>query len=151
MKKFRFRLEPLLRIKTHLEKEKQKILAAAAQKVYDQEQILDSINRNRLDNQKRQRNYLTGTLNKNLLTMFSRYYTKLKKDELTGRELLRAYVNTREEKRRDLVQATKEKKTFEKLKERQREKYDKELALALQKELDELAAQMYLYKKRLPV
>jgi flagellar export protein FliJ len=48
------------------------------------------------------------------------------------------------------VQATKEKKTFEKLKERQREKYDKELELTLQKELDELAAQMFLYKKRLP-
>jgi flagellar protein FliJ len=151
MKKFKFRLEPLLQIKAHIEREKQKHLALAARKVVDQETYLHELNRDRQAAQNEQRGYLSGTLNPNLLLNYSRYFLKLKKNELTGSEILKAFRIEREKKRRDLIEATKEKKIYEKLKEHKKDNYQKEMETIIQKEQDDIASKMILRKKKLPL
>jgi len=147
MKKFSFRLEKILQLKTHFEKEKQKILGQSIKKVVDQNDALSDIDKNRCRLQNHQRTQLHGKIDTNSMSMFSRYYLKLKKNELAGRELLSALRIEQEKKRLDLVKATREKKIYEKLKESRFEDFQKEYSLQLQKEQDEIAAQMLLYKK----
>jgi flagellar FliJ protein len=151
MKKFNFRLEKILQLRTHFEKEKQKILGQAIQKVVAQDNALSDIDQTRRQTQNQQRTQLHGKIDTNLMSMFSRYYLKLKKNELAGRELLDALRIEQEKKRLDLVKATREKKIYEKLKERKFEDFQKEYQLQLQKEQDEMATQMLLYKKRPPL
>jgi flagellar export protein FliJ len=47
-----------------------------------------------------------------------------------------------------LVEATKQKKIFEKLKERQQARYDGELNLTERKDLDEIAGNGFVFRKR---
>lgn len=147
MKKFRFRLERILQLKAHAEKEKQKLLALSSQKISDQQKALADINQEREDNKVKQRSRQIGTVNPHLMSTFSRYYLRLKKNELAGNELLRVYRKDEEAKRQHLVEATRAKKVYEKLEERLFENYQKETDLLLQKEQDELAARMIQYKK----
>jgi len=147
MKKFRFRLEPLLKLKAHREKEKQKIHALALHKVIEQEHGLESISHDRLGHQVQLREYLQGALDIGRLSAFSRYFVKLKKDELTGREMLRAFRKEAEKKRGELIEATRQRKIYEKLKERRHEQYIKNYLLTEQKEQDEIASNTQQHKK----
>jgi flagellar FliJ protein len=147
MKKFKFRLERLLQIRAHIEKEKQKLLGQAAHKVAAQENYLTELNHCRCHVQEQERHFLGGRLNTHLLSNYSRYYLKLKKNELTGRELLRVLISEREKKRQDLVEATKQKKIYEKIKERKLVSYHRETEMIMQKEQDEMASQMLVHKK----
>ena len=147
MKKFRYRLEPILRLKAHKEKEEQKIHAAAVKKIVDQKNCLAAIDGDRKANQSHLRNYLTGPVSLFRLSTYSRYFLKLKKDELTGNELLKAFQKNAEEKRLKLVEATKQRKIYEKIKERRHEEYIKDYELISQKENDEIASQSLQHKK----
>ncbi len=147
MKRFAFRLEPILRLKAHREKEKQKNHAVAVQQVIQQEQNLADLAQNRRERQEELRSYLTGRLDVSHLKAFNRFFIKLKKDEIAGKELLGAYRKNAEQKRAELVEASRERKTYDKLKERQFEKFKKEYLSALQKEQDEIALQVTRHKK----
>ncbi|UCD95222.1 MAG: hypothetical protein JSU69_04000 [Candidatus Zixiibacteriota bacterium] len=147
MKKFKFRLEKILQLKAHKEKECQKRLAVATQKVVKQEGALTHLRKDRVMVQGDQRAVLRGRINASLLSMFSRYYLKLKKDELTGLQMLKAYQGEEAGKRGELVEAGKARKIYEKLKERLFEAYLRDLNLATLKEQDEVASQMLTYKK----
>jgi flagellar FliJ protein len=148
MKKFRFRLERMLQIKEHLEKERQKEMGLATQKVFNQENYLDSLDQNRQDTQQSLRQFLTGSLSTFQLLNYSRYFIKIKKNELTGREVLKVYQRDQEKKRLELLEATKQKRIYEKLKERKREKHLKEIDLLSQKDQDELATRMFIYNNK---
>jgi len=149
MKKFKFRLEPLLKLKAYREKEEQKVHASALQKVYNQEDSLVNINSTRVNNQINLRNFLSGSLDLSRLSGYSRYFTKLKKDEFVGREMLKVLKKDSEEKRLKLLEATKQRKIYEKIKEKKFEKYNREFELADQKEQDENSYPNNKAKKRL--
>ncbi len=151
MKKFQYRLERILQLKKHDEKDKQKNLGEATQKIFNQNRKLLKFLQTRINTQGQQRKCLGGRINIIQHLGYSRYYRQLKKEELTGREILKAFEKDRERKQRELVDATKQRKIYEKLKERRHEKYIKDLELTLQKEQDELAAQSFMYKLKLPV
>ncbi len=93
MKKFRFRLERILQIKMHLEKERQKVHGMAARKVADQETHLTNLETSRKATQNAQRAHLSGKVNSNQLVNYSRYYLKLKKQELTGKRNIKGVYN----------------------------------------------------------
>ncbi|SYZ73592.1 putative Flagellar export protein FliJ [Candidatus Zixiibacteriota bacterium] len=147
MKKFRFRLERVLQIKAHHERDKQKFLALASHRVMQQEQLLDNLIFSRTETQERQRNFLEGKIEPQVLSGYSRYYMILNKNELAGKEVLKAYLADREKKRLELVEATKQKKIYEKLRERKRAAHLKNAELTMQKEQDELASNLFNYKK----
>lgn len=147
IKKFRFRLEKVLQLKSHLEAEKQKELALASQKVLHQVHAINEIDRVRGECRDAERHHLTGTVDPVHLLTFSRYFLQLKKNELKGRMMLKALKTEEDKRRQDLVAATKQRKIYEKLKERRHQAYQKESALIEQKEQDELAAKSFLQKK----
>ena len=149
MKRFKYRLESLLKIKSHIEKEKQKVHAAAVKKVQDQNQHLCEVDRDRLDTVACQRRSQAVAISLSKLLICSRYLMKLKKDTLAGAELLHAMKKDTEEKRQDLVEASKERKIYEKLKEKQMVRYSELVKDLEKKESDEIANTNFLRNTRI--
>ena len=61
MQKFKYRLETLLKVKSQIEKEKQRDHAEALRKVYEQKERLNRIDSKRRDNMGRQRRVQEAT------------------------------------------------------------------------------------------
>ena len=127
MKKFRFRLDPILKLKEHFEKERQKDLAAALQQVSSQESALVVIHQDRVSTINRQSKHIMGKLSASNLLIHSRYLLRLKADTMTGDELLLGLNETVKEKREKLALASRDKKIFKKLKEKLFERHHKEI------------------------
>lgn len=147
LKKFKYRFEKVLSFKKHLETQKQRDLAEVVDIEQKQKQKILEVLDDRSKHQKQEKKYLTGKINSSLLARYSRYYTRLKQMEISGRELL---VNIREEaekRRKILVEATKQRKIYDKLKDRHLEKYTAEMNLLIQKENDDIGQTMYLRNK----
>ena len=148
MKKFKYRLQTLLNIKEHREREKQKEHASAMQKIYGQVDRLKMIEDYKQNMSNSQRYKMTSSISIAEMLVYSRYLLKLKRDRLTGKELLRVLEKNAEEKRQDLVEASKQRQIYEKLEEKQKEKYDAEVRLAMTKDSDEVATVNYLRQKQ---
>ncbi|MEW6049864.1 MAG: flagellar export protein FliJ [Candidatus Zixiibacteriota bacterium] len=148
MKKFKYRLEPLLRLREHLEKQRQKEHAVAILQVQRQEQHLAEIENARGATMDIQRRYSEVGIAAFRLQMTSRYLLKLKRDSLTGGELLKGLEREAEKRRLRLVEATKQKKIFEKLKERRQEAFYREANSSERKESDEIAGRSYTARAR---
>ena len=138
-KKFRFRLEPLLKIRKHREKERQKDHASALQKVHDQKDALTGISGQRLETLRTQRRKSVGSIVVAEALVGSRYLQRLKQDRIAGEGLLYGLENDAEDRRLKLVEAAKERKIFELLEEKQRTRHYKNLDKLEQKEIDEVA------------
>jgi len=147
MKKFKYRLEALLKVKEHLERERQKDHGEAVRKVMRQRDQLTDIEKKRLTTYDEQRDVLIGKMSVAEMLVYSRYLMKLKRDQLVGKQLLQALDHEAEEKRIKLVEASREKKVFEKLKERQQKKFNKEVHRLETKEDDETAVVSFRRKE----
>ncbi|MDH4156005.1 MAG: flagellar export protein FliJ [candidate division Zixibacteria bacterium] len=139
MKKFRYRLQTLLRVKEHIEREKQKEHAGALSQVHLQRQQLSQIGRSKEAALSDQRASMLEQLSVAEMLIYSRYLVKLKKDMLSGSELLKVLQQRAEKKRQALLEATKQKKIYEKLKERQQENFNRDVLRLETKENDEVA------------
>lgn len=144
MKKFKYRLESLLKIKRHLEKEKQKAHAHAMNQVQDQLDALDSIDLTRVTTLNDQRKVMSGRISLAEALVYSRYIMKLKKDRLTGDGLLSAYEKSAEKKRVALVEASRERQIYNKLKEKLKERYVKDQVHEERKQADEIATTCFV-------
>lgn len=143
-KKFKFRLEPLRKIREHREKERQKDHAAAVSDVQRQKGQIDGIDKDRLDTMEYQRHRSLGPLSISAALASSRFLVRLKHDRIAGKEFLRALEKKAEQKRRMLVQAARERKIFERLKEKQAARHFEAAEKAEQKDLDEVAVTAYV-------
>lgn len=146
MKKFQYRLQSILKIKEHIEKERQKDFAAAARQVQNQEQNLEQINGEQSSTCDRQRRSIRKTISLAEMLVYTRYLVKLRRDRITGTEMLKALDKTAEEKRASLVVAARERKIYQKLKEKRKEDFDKEAEAVDRKESDEIAANAFRQK-----
>jgi flagellar FliJ protein len=146
MKKFKYRLQALLKVKEHIERERQREHASAVQKVHQQSNELDRLDRSRDSNLSQQRDQMKENLLVAEMLVYSRYLARLKRERLAGTELLKALEEEREKKRTDLVEAAKERRVLEKLKERQLAKHNAEIEQVLTKEGDEIAVTSYRRK-----
>lgn len=147
MKKFKYRLEPLLKMRDHIEKERQKQLAAATKRVRDQEGSLESISNQREATFDKQRAIMNQPFSVAEALVVSRYILRLKRDRITGEEMLKALKADEDKKRRILLEASRERKKYEKLKERLHEKHDKEMDRLIAKDSDEMSINSFRYKK----
>ncbi|HUV30182.1 MAG TPA: flagellar export protein FliJ [Acidobacteriota bacterium] len=143
MKRFKYRLQPLLNVKSHLEKQRQKEHARASEKVMHQKDLLAGIYAERDATAETQKARMIGRISISGLLVCSRYLLKLRRDTLAGIELLRGLEKAAEERRLALVKASKERRIYEKLRERQRAKYFKELARQERNESDEIAGNTF--------
>ncbi len=136
-KRFRFRLDSLLRIKEHHEREKQKELATATAKVLSQQHELERIKSETGQTLDRQRDCLGASLSVPQLSLFSRFLVRLKKDHVATQEILNGLKRAQDKRREALLEATKERKMYQKLKEKAFDTYRKEIAHDEMKEMDE--------------
>lgn len=143
MKRFKYRLQPLLNVKSHVERERQKEHALAEERVMRQKEQLSQVDAQRKAAVVKHRAGLMGSISITNMLVYSRYLLKLKKSTLAGLETLRGLMKNAEEKRLNLVEASKERQIYEKLKERQQDRYNKESARQEQKETDEIAITGY--------
>jgi flagellar FliJ protein len=148
MKKFKYRLQALLKAREHIEKERQKQHAAALHQVYNQQQTLSRIAQDKQDTLSGQRRVMTGSVSVAELLVYTRHILKLKREILAGRELLNVLQKDEGEKRRFLLEASKERKIYEKLKERQQEQFNYAVEQHATKENDEAALNSFRLKKR---
>jgi flagellar FliJ protein len=147
MKKFKYRLQPLLKVREHIEKEKQKEHAAALLKVHNQQQSLQKITSAQDKTLNEQRRELTGSLSVAEMLVYTRHFLKLKRDLLAERELLKVLQKDAHEKRNELVKASKERKIYQKHKERLQWRHEKETTLQTAKESDEIALNTFRRKR----
>jgi flagellar FliJ protein len=139
MKKFRYRLQALLKVKEHVERERQKEHAQALQKVYNREQALNDILNDKEETLERQRRRMTAGLSIAEMLVYARHMLKLKRDLLAEKELLNVLRKDADGKRDILLKASKERKIHEKLKERRQEQHNNFVEQNTTKENDEIA------------
>lgn len=146
MRRFKFRFDKVLSFRRHQETDKMRVLAMAQGKLQRQKQNIDSIKSDRSNQQRQAKDHLVGDITPACLTRYTRYYLLLKQLELTGQNQLLKISREVIEKREELIRATRQKRIYEKLKDRHRAKYDKEYNLYLQKENDELGQKLFFRK-----
>ncbi len=148
MKKFKYRLQALLKMKEHIEKERQKLLATSAKQVQDQQDHLRSVENHRDDTVERQREDASSSFTVAEMLVVSRYLHKLKRESILGQELLKALKKEEDAKRRELLEATRERKKYEKLKEVQQDKHNDTMETVLAKENDETGVNTFRQKTK---
>ncbi len=82
------------------------------------------------------------------LAQTQRYVAQLKFLIGHQKKVIREATKKVEQKRRKLIEASKEERKYERLREIRKEEYNRELELALQKETDEFAGNVYLQNKK---
>jgi len=148
MKKFKYRLQALLKMKEHIEKERQKLLATSAKKVQNQQEHLKSVEDDRNDTVEHQRENVSERFTVAEMLVVSRYLHKLKRESILGEELLRALKQEEEAKRQELLKATRERKKYEKLREVQQDKHNSTMETVLAKENDETGVNTFRQKTK---
>ncbi len=148
MKKYRFRLQPLLKLREHVERERQRELAEASLRVQNQQDQVQTIYTQTGAALESKREQQTGAIDPAEMQIFSRYLHRLKRDAIGAEEFLRALKKTEGNKREDLLEAARQRKIYEKLKERQRTAFYKEFETAATKEADEAGLNSYRARKK---
>lgn len=148
MKKFRFRLEALLKLREHSEREKQKELAGAVKQVVAQTRTLHQIHDRNRETIEGKRERLAGSVSVAEMQLYSRYQHRLRRDTIGATEFLRALKKTEAEKRQELLEATRRKKIYEKLKERRSRQHYGEIEHEATKEADEIGLNSYRVHQR---
>ncbi|MFQ5498449.1 MAG: flagellar export protein FliJ [Candidatus Zixiibacteriota bacterium] len=148
MKKFRYRLEPLLKLRQQRERDRQREFGAAQRQVQSQLKMNEQVEQQRVDSLMWQRQQISGSLNLGALMTCSRFVRKLRRDTLSGQELLRLLELQADKKRQELVEASRECKKYEKLKERMQEKFDSSVRRLERIEADETAAMTHRNSSR---
>lgn len=143
MKKFKYRLQALLKVKEQIEKERQKEHAVALKKVIDQSDELTRISDLKEVTTDNQRGRLSGSLSMAEMLVFGRYLMRLKRETMAGQELLIALQRGEQGKRKILREASRQRKIQEKLKEKQHAKFKSEVVALETKESDEIAITNY--------
>ncbi len=146
MKKFKYRFEPLLKVKSEREKQKQKEFALMKQKVNCQTQKIKQVDKDFNNSLNKQRQEQVNKISVAEMLVYGRYYVKLKKENITNIEMLRALKAELEKKRKSLIESTTEKKKYEKLKENLLNRYKSDYAKTETKDNDEIASNNYSFK-----
>ena len=146
MKKFKYRFEPLLKVKSEIEKQRQKEFASMKQKVNCQTQKIQQTDKDFSNSLNRQRQEQANRISVAEMLVYGRYYVKLKKENITNYEMLRALNVELKKKRKSLVESTTEKKKYEKLKENLLNRYKSDYAKTETKDNDEIASNNYNFK-----
>ena len=144
MKKFQYRLQRILKLKTTLKKQAQKELAKAQNERLKQQAILDNLRNElalRLNDEKNNR---LNKLNVWHLEISQGYIAQLTFLIIHQQKVVQDMEQIVEKKRQLLVEASREERKYSRLKEIRKEEYIQDMELALQKETDEFAKNIHL-------
>jgi len=147
MKKFRYRLQAVLKLKEHAEKVKQREHAAAVEQVAAQSDSLRKLEAGRKETLISQRGRMKQGLSVAEMLIYSRYLVKLRRDRLMGTEVMRTLQKEAEHRREELVEASRQRQTYGKLRERQRQRFQEDARRIMTKEDDEIAIRNYRHNE----
>ena len=142
-KAFRFRLEPVLRYRQHLEEEKKRALADARKAVMQQNHDLMELLMEENEGKKRFRKAKMEAKEVRQLRLQEQYLNAVARRIRLEFEELQKKLLAEELARRELVHARKQVRALERLRERRKDQYHYELGRSEQKELDEIGLQMF--------
>ena len=136
-KKFKFPLDPALRYRRHLEGEKKRALAKARRAVLEQNRLLLELLREEGQGKEEFRKLKVGQTGVQRLRLQEQYLNALSRRIRREFEGLQRRLLAEEQARRELVEARKQVRVLERLRERREADYRYELGREEQKELDE--------------
>ncbi len=143
MNRFKFRFASVLRYREIIEDGKRRDFGVAMSHLQHQENTLRGIDASISGHEKETAEQSKGTVSVRELQNRYNYARKLDQDrERQEEEIARAQEEV-EKRRVDLVDATKQKKIFEKLEERDRERHDRDSRKEEQTLIDELTTQRF--------
>ena len=148
MKKFRFRLQKVMEFKEEVEKQRKQELGKARKRVLDEEKVLDGLQARDHDCRLQIADKCNAeTIDPREIDNYYRYLKQLKVQmEMQGHRIDEA-KKIMEDKRQDLLAATKERKILEKLKERKYNDFMIDLARREQFVLDDLAGTAFARRR----
>ncbi len=145
MKQFRFRLQPLLRLRKQQEDQKKRAVGSLLTQIHDlQRQALELAEAIKAEGETLKQQYVQGNVDLNWVSHYRRYVTSVQR---AIAERIQTATNIQEklhQARRELAQAAKQTKILEKLKERQQKQYEREWQRKENRELDEIGAKVFL-------
>jgi flagellar FliJ protein len=142
MKKFNFRLERILRYKEQIEDEKKRKLALVQNQLIQEKNRLAVIVTTRSKYMSSFGIKKAGRVNLRNLIISKRYIDKLSGDVVVQTKIVKAAENDFNAAQKALLEAAREKKKYEKLREKQLGKHTLENNLKENKELDEFGARI---------
>jgi len=143
MPRFQFRLQQYLGVKEQIEEQKELEYAHALRKVEEEKAILIQMQTDRDDAIENMRHSLLKQISPIEIRRYNNTIERLKHQIIVQKERLAAAEVYAEEKREELVQAMKERKALEIVRENALEEYRIEQNLAEQKQVDELVSFKY--------
>lgn len=144
MKEFRFRLQKLLQIKSHRKMERQKELAKAERVRRMEEAHLELLQSRMSQEISDLQSHKIAQVDCRRLTQSAFYQQRLNSNMATQKQVIINAQKQEDLKREKLISAAREEKVFDMLKDRQRERYNRELDDLQQKETDEIARNTFL-------
>ncbi|MFH1453488.1 MAG: flagellar export protein FliJ [Armatimonadota bacterium] len=148
-KKFKFKLENILILKKKKEDEEKEKLAACFRKLEKEEEKLRKLEedkRNSVEYIKKKKS--KGGLDIDELKMYQLHLERLE-DRIEHQKICVQDARRAAEKQREiLIKAAQERKTYERLKEKKKEEFDKEADMEERKFIDELATMKYARKEK---
>ena len=146
MPRFQFRLQQYLGVKEQIEDQKELEYAKALRKVEEEKQKLAELRRRKDESVEKLRKAVSKAISPFEIRRFNNNIERLKQQIKQQEERLAAAEAFAEQKRQELVQAMKERKALETVKENAREVFLKEVDLAERKQVDELVSFKYTDK-----
>jgi len=139
MKKFQFKFETVLKVKENKEQELKKELLKLIALKTEQEMMLNDINLEKKRISQEKLNNKSELLNIQSYIFYENYINSLRRQITSIEKVIKELEKRADDKREEVIEASKEKKIFEKLKERHYENFKKLVIQNEQKVLDEIA------------
>ena len=146
MPRFQFRLQQYLGIKEQIESQKELEYAKAIQVLEEEKQKLADFIQRRDTTVEELRRAVTKSISPFEIRRFNNNIERLKHQIKVQEERVEAAKRFVEQKRQELVQAMKERKALEIVKENAKEEFLKEADIAERKQVDELVSYKYADK-----
>ena len=146
MPRFQFRLQQYLGVKEQIEDQKELEYGRALQKLEEEKLKLVSMQNQITENIDALRSSITKSISPMEIRRYNNTIERLKHQIQVQEEVIKSAEAFVEEKRQELVQAMKERKALEIVRDKAREEFNLEQNLAEQKQVDELVSFKYTDK-----
>ena len=143
MARFNFRLQQYLGVKEQIEEQKELEYAKALQKVQEEKELLERLTNMRLQEIQSLRNQINTRIDPVIIKRYNNTIEKLKSNIINQQERLKVAEMFAEKKRLELVEAMKDRKTIERVRENAFEAYKEEEKAEEFKQIDELVSFKY--------
>ena len=147
MRQFAYRFQRVLEIKERMEDARKAALGEVVSVLNQEEETLRDLQETRKRYVQGDRFQLEAPVDANLLDVQAAFLQRLKRECGEKQEQIRQVESAVEEKRKELMEATKERRVFEILREQREVAYKREQKRQERRLLDDVGTQLYLRRR----